>query len=191
MGLTTFRVSRGFTYSYTHIRPADGASKPYVLFLHGFPALSSIWDQQIEYFGNLGYGVIAPDLLGYGRSSCPTSVSSYRFKFMAQDLVEILDNEGIEAVHAVGHDWGAGFLSRLEFFFPERIIKMALVGTAYLPPGQTFDLDTMNAATEEKFGYSAYGYLNFFTQNPNAAGLLDNHVSTPLSRAARHENLSD
>lgn len=56
---------------------------------------------------------------------------------------------------------------------------------------KTTNIWTANAATEGRFSCSAYGYLDFFTQNPSAVDLLNTHVSTPLSRAARHRNLSN
>lgn len=95
-------LPEGTTYRYVFIEP-DSPRKPYLLFLHGFPS-SFDWRHQIEYFGSRGYGVIAPDLLGYGGTGTPSDLQSYRLKKMAQDIVGILDCEGIQTVYAVGHD---------------------------------------------------------------------------------------
>ena len=176
MEITSFKVSRGFTYSYINVKPLGESAKPYILFLHGFPSIAQEWHQQITYFSKQGYGVIAPDLLGYGRSSRPLDVSQYRLKHMSLDLVDILDHERIDRVYGVGHDWGAGLLSRLEFFFPQRLIGVALVATGYFTLGAPFDLDGANASSQESLGYSLFGYMKFFTQNPNASEIVNTHV---------------
>jgi Predicted hydrolases or acyltransferases (alpha/beta hydrolase superfamily) len=176
MGVTSFKVSRGLTYSYIHLKPSVESPKPYILFLHGFPSIAQEWHCQIEHFGNLGYGVIAPDLLGYGQTSRPLDPSLYRLKHMSQDIVDILDHEGIDVAHGVGHDWGTGLLSRLEFFFPRRFGKIALLATGYFAVGAPFNLDALNAITQESLGYSLFGYMKFFTHDPKAVELTNNHV---------------
>jgi soluble epoxide hydrolase/lipid-phosphate phosphatase len=83
--------------------PAD-SDKPYLLFMHGFPDSSYGWVNQIDYFTRHGYGVIAPDMLGYGGTDKPTDLESYRFKTVASELVDLLDCEGVSQVVAIGHD---------------------------------------------------------------------------------------
>ena len=117
---STFTTSRSFTYSYIHIRPTTDSqsqtSKPYLLFLHGFPSSSYDWRHQIPYFQQKGYGIIAPDLLGYGGSSKPLDVKAYMGKDMAKDVYELLKSEGIEEnVFGVAHDW---YVFSFEHFLP-------------------------------------------------------------------------
>lgn len=52
-----------------------------------------------------GYGIIAPDLLGYGDTDKPTEVSEYSFKRMANDVAELIEIEKLTKVIGVGHDW--------------------------------------------------------------------------------------
>jgi pimeloyl-ACP methyl ester carboxylesterase len=52
-----------------------------------------------------GYGVLAPDCLGYAGTSKPTTTSSYNSEGMTADLCEILDAEHIPKVISLGHDW--------------------------------------------------------------------------------------
>lgn len=91
------------TYRYVFIPPV-AATRPYLLFLHGWPSSSFDWRFQIEYFRQCGYGIIAPDLLGYGGTSKPDDLDSYRYKNMAADMAAVLDCEGISRVHGIGHD---------------------------------------------------------------------------------------
>lgn len=93
----------GTTYRYFFAEPA--ATKPYILFLHGFPSSAYDWRHQIHFFTDAGYGIIAPDLLGYGETDKPTDLEAYRLKTMTDDVVGILDHHQIEQVVAVGHDW--------------------------------------------------------------------------------------
>ena len=99
----TLKTSRGFTYNYYHSPPQDG--KITILFSHGFPSTSFDWHHQVTFFKSLGYGLVVPDLLGYGGTDKPTTPESYRLKLIAKDVVEILDKEGVETAIAVGHDW--------------------------------------------------------------------------------------
>lgn len=98
-----FTTSRGLKYHY-FFSPAQ-ASKPTILFCHGFPSTARDWRRLVPYFKDKGYGIIAPDMLGYGGTDKPTEPAKYVSSALAKDLVEILDNEGIQQVIAVGHDW--------------------------------------------------------------------------------------
>ena len=103
-GFTLLKTSKGPTYSYICIRP-HVKGNPYILLLHGFPSSSYDWRHQIHHFAERGYGVVAPDLLGYGGTDKPHDVMAYRAKKMAEVIIEILDHEEIEAVLGVAHDW--------------------------------------------------------------------------------------
>ena len=101
---TDLKTTRGLSYHYLRISPSD-ASKPYILFLHGFPCTSQDWRKQIQYFSSQGFGVIAPDLLGYGGTDKPLDLAAYKFSLMTKDIIDILDVEKVEKCIVVGHDW--------------------------------------------------------------------------------------
>jgi soluble epoxide hydrolase/lipid-phosphate phosphatase len=75
------------------------------LFLHGFPSSAHDWRHQILYFHRKRFGIVAPDLLGYGRTAKPLDLGSYTGKGMSQDVREILKHEAIDPAIGVGHDW--------------------------------------------------------------------------------------
>jgi pimeloyl-ACP methyl ester carboxylesterase len=77
---------------------------PYILFLYGWPSSSYDWRYQVEYFSPEGYGVTAPDLLGYGGTDTPADLDQYRFKLLSDEIVLLLCCEGIKEVIGVGHD---------------------------------------------------------------------------------------
>lgn len=101
---STYTTTRALTYSYIHILPQHLTTR-YFLFLHGFPSTSHHWRHQIAFFKEEGYGIIAPDLLGFGETSKPTELEMYRGEEMAKDIVEILMSEGVGMVVGVAHDW--------------------------------------------------------------------------------------
>lgn len=101
---TTTTLPNGTTYNYVHIAPS-GKTKPYVLFLHGFPSSSYDWRHQIHHFAQLGYGILAPDLLGYGGTDKPKELEAYKLKKMSEEVMGLLDAQGVGKVIGVGHDW--------------------------------------------------------------------------------------
>lgn len=171
------KLSTGHTYNYVSI-PASGSS-PTILFLHGFPSTSHDWRHQISHFSSKGYGILAPDLLGYGGTSKPTisSISAYKGRRMASELVEILDHEKITSVHGVGHDWGVTLLSRFANYFPSRLISCSFLSIPYLKPGDHFDLDVVNAMTKKYTGAEKFGYMGFFSEL-HSGNVVDAHAES-------------
>lgn len=49
---------------------------PTVLLIHGFPSGRHDWPYQIDSLSSAGYGVVAPDCLGYGNSDAPLVVEA-------------------------------------------------------------------------------------------------------------------
>ena len=183
MANTTFRdltrtltVPSGAVYSYIYT-PAV-ASNPTILFLHGFPSTSWDWHHQVDFFSAKGYGLIVPDLLGYGGSSKPDSPEEYRMTRIAADIIAILDHEKIEKVHSVGHDTGSIFQSRLVPYYPARFLSLAFLSVPYTPPSGSHDVDVdaANKISQEVFGYQALGYWKFFARE-DAWEIIRDHVS--------------
>ena len=99
------KLPNGTTYTYVHVLPKG--SKPYLLLLHGWPSSSYDWRHQISYFQDRGYGLIVPDLLGYGGTDKPMEKEAYRLKKMSEEVIGILDAEGVKGCVGVAHDWYA------------------------------------------------------------------------------------
>lgn len=96
-------VQRGLTYRYYWSPPARG--KPTLLLLHGFPSTAYDWHKQVAYFEPLGYGILAPDLLGAGGTAKPLDAQAFRMNAMARDVMDILAAEGLNKVVGISHDW--------------------------------------------------------------------------------------
>ena len=85
----------------------DPASERLALLLHGFPEHAFSWRHQLPLFAKLGYRVWAPNQRGYGRSSKPKGVASYRIEHLLADVAGLIDASGKQRVTLVAHDWGA------------------------------------------------------------------------------------
>lgn len=96
-------VSRGLKYAY-YASPAQ-TGHPTLIFCHGFPSTSHDWRLIVPFFKERGYGLIVPDLLGYGDTDKPTDPALYVSSAMCRDLVEILDAESVQTAIAIGYDW--------------------------------------------------------------------------------------
>lgn len=84
-----------------------GEGKKLALCLHGFPELHYSWRHQIPLLIEMGYKVWAPNLRGYGGSSRPDGIESYRLNTLVEDVAALIDASGAEEVTLIAHDWGA------------------------------------------------------------------------------------
>lgn len=191
-----FTTSRNFLYSFIHVKPTQ-AVLGYILFLHGFPSSSYDWRHQIKFFEQKGYGIIAPDLLGYGESSKPLEIMAYTGKGMAEDVAELLKHEDVSEVIGVAHDWyitfalsvsllvadinrGSFLLSRLVNYYPLLFTKLVFLDVGYVSPGHGLTEQTVqfvDAQIQQHMGFSCFGYFLFFNEE-DAAELLDANVSS-------------
>lgn len=165
----TMTSSRGLKYHFFASESTSANnSRPALLFLHGWPDSSALWQFIAPKFHELGYAVVVPDLLGYGGSSKPTDTKLYTFGYQAQDLMEILDSLGIKQVIPVGHDWGSGLAQRVYHFFPERVAALVLLAVAYFPPGKDDsprDPVAANDHYERIDGYRRFQYQEHFIED--------------------------
>jgi len=122
--------SRGNLLSYTDSCP-EGDNRPVVLFLHGFPDTSELWDAQFAILSDAGYRCIAPDTIGCGLSEISSYLRDYNVEKIATDHVALLDFLGIEKVYLVGHDWGAVQAWIISAYYPERVIKQVVLSVGH------------------------------------------------------------
>jgi len=106
-------------------------SGPALLLLHGIGDSSDTWEPVIEELAQ-HYTVIAPDLLGHGRSDRPRadySIAAYACGM--RDLISVLD---LDRVTVLGHSLGGGIAMQFAYQFPERCERLVLVGTGGVGP---------------------------------------------------------
>lgn len=173
----TTRDGTNYVYDYIPARKcAANSTSTTVLLLHGYPSTRHDWHHQVSDLSAAGYGVLAPDCLGYGDSDMPLAVEAYNLKRLGGHLMEMLDEEGLQTVVGVGHDWGTNVLSRTAVWHPERFEKLAFLSLGYNVPGLFVDIDILNAMSLEQLGYLQFGYFYFFNSY-NGADLAASNVS--------------
>jgi haloalkane dehalogenase len=126
-----------------------------VLLLHGEPSWCYLYRTMIPILANAGYRVVAPDLVGFGRSDKPTEQSDYTYarhvEWMRQLLFEHL---GLEGITLFGQDWGGLVGLRLVAEHPHRFDRVCVANTG-LPVGtgatDAFKMWRDFAASVERF----------------------------------------
>lgn len=106
--------------------PRDG---PVVLMLHGNPSWSYLYRHMIGPVVNAGYRVVAPDMIGFGRSDKPAERAAYslnRFVAWMQMFVEALDLRGMTLVC---QDWGGPIGLRVLADAPHRFAAVLATNT--------------------------------------------------------------
>ncbi|KAK7052928.1 hypothetical protein VNI00_004248 [Paramarasmius palmivorus] len=166
-----FQVSRSFIYHYYTTPAID--SQPVLVFIHGFGVASQDWRHQVRFFQGLGYGIIAPDSLGYGGSSTITDPDQLKLSSVAKDFVELLQHEGIEKAIFIGQGGGCPVISRIAQLFPDVVVAAAFLAIPYsAPTPPPFDLDQVLKTQKEVFGYELFGYWGFIGKDPDAPAVV-------------------
>jgi pimeloyl-ACP methyl ester carboxylesterase len=114
--------------SGTRLHVAEAGEGAPVVLLHGWPQHWWIWRKVIPALAE-ERRVICPDLRGFGWSEAPPG--RYEIRELADDILVLLDELGLEQVELIGHDWGgyAGFLLCLQA--PERFRHYLALGIAH------------------------------------------------------------
>ncbi len=114
-------------YAYTGGKAFD-AALPSVIFCHGAQCDHSVWILQSRYLAHHGYGVLALDLPGHGRSEGPAVASVGE---LADWIAAAQDAAGVKQAAIVGHSMGSLIALECAARHPERVAKIALLATAY------------------------------------------------------------
>ena len=106
-----------------------------VLLMHGEPSWSYLYRHMIPVITGAGHRVVAPDLVGFGRSDKPAARTDYTFARHVEWMRALLfDALGLSAVTLVGQDWGGIIGLRLVGEHPERFARVVAANTS-LPTG--------------------------------------------------------
>ncbi|MEZ4332459.1 MAG: haloalkane dehalogenase [Myxococcota bacterium] len=124
--------------------PRAASGRGPILCLHGQPTWSYLYRKLIPIFAGAGHRVVAPDLVGYGRSDKPTRIEDHdyaRHVAWMRGFVEALD---LREITLVCQDWGGLIGLRVVAEAPERFARVVASNTA-LPDAQDVPADAAPA----------------------------------------------
>jgi pimeloyl-ACP methyl ester carboxylesterase len=127
-----FRTIHGYQRAFR-----VAGSGPAILLIHGIGDNSTTWSSVQSTLAQR-FTVLAPDLLGHGKSDKPRadySVAAYANGM--RDLLSVLD---IERVTVVGHSLGGGVAMQFAYQFPQLVDRLILVGAGGVTKDVNFAL---------------------------------------------------
>ncbi len=117
----------GLRMHYLDVGPSS-ASTTY-LCLHGNPAWSYLYRSMIPVFVADGHRVVAPDLIGFGRSDKPKKDSTHGFLWHRQVLLEFVEALDLRSIVLVVQDWGGLLGLTLPMERPDRYAGLLVMNT--------------------------------------------------------------
>jgi pimeloyl-ACP methyl ester carboxylesterase len=126
---------RTVNMSYMDIHPEKETGKNILLF-HGKNFNGYYWKNVIPFFTKLGYRIIIPDQVGWGRSDHPDI--HYSFHLLANNTRILLDSLGIKQTIVLGHSMGGMLAVRFTLMFPSTVQKLVLENPIGLEDYKTF-----------------------------------------------------
>jgi haloalkane dehalogenase len=118
--------------AYVEAGPSDGRV---VLCLHGEPSWSFLYRQVMPVLADAGLRVVAPDLVGFGRSDKPAEISDHTYaRHIEWTRSLVFDALDLKDVTLVGQDWGGLIGLRLVTAHPDRFARVVTANTG-LPTG--------------------------------------------------------
>ena len=125
-------VEPGLRMHYVDQGTRDAAP---VVMLHGEPSWSYIYRHMIPPVAAAGHRVLAPDLIGFGKSDKPAHLSDYSYERHMQWLNQWLDALNLDNMTLVCQNWGSLLGLRLVAEQPHRFERI-IIGNGMLPTGE-------------------------------------------------------
>jgi haloalkane dehalogenase len=123
---------RGLEMHYVDEGPRDASP---ILMLHGEPTWSYLYRHMIPPCVAAGHRVLAPDLIGFGKSSKPTRIGDYSYRGHVEWLRRFIEALDLRDITLFCQDWGSLLGLRLAAEMPERFARI-VVGNGFLPEGK-------------------------------------------------------
>ncbi len=119
----------GYRLHYVDEGPRDG---PVVLLMHGQPSWSYLYRHMIPLLVEAGYRVVAPDLVGFGKSDKPLKQSDYSYQMHIDVMTSFVSQLGLKDVTLFAQDWGGLIGLRIVPEAPDTYARV-MIGNTGLP----------------------------------------------------------
>ncbi|MDR6233024.1 alpha/beta fold hydrolase [Pseudomonas oryzihabitans] len=112
--------------AYLDVAPTGRANGRTVVLLHGKNFCAGTWADSIRTLSAAGYRVVAPDQIGFCKSTKPAHYQ-YSFQQLAANTHALLDHLGIAKVTLIGHSTGGMLATRYALLYPDTTEQLVLV----------------------------------------------------------------
>ena len=162
-----------------------------IYLLHGEPAWSYLFRKMIPTLTEAGYRVIAPDMVGFGKSDKYVSIEDYSHQMHVDKMTQLVVELDLNNITAHVHDWGGLVGLRVIAEEPDRFSRVIASNTSLIAPGRGFFREIMSfigyplfklsiwfqgPATWEEFigGDGFTGWLRYsrYTDNIDVGGIM-------------------
>jgi pimeloyl-ACP methyl ester carboxylesterase len=128
--------------AYMDMKPTGAANGRTAVLLHGKNFCGATWDATIKSLVGAGYRVIAPDQVGFCKSSKPVHYQ-YTFQQLADNTHALLESIGIKRATFVAHSTGGMLAVRYALMFPQQTEQLALVNPIGLEDWKTLGVPSL------------------------------------------------
>ena len=162
-----------------------------IFLLHGEPAWSYLFRKIIPTLTEAGYRVIAPDMVGFGKSDKYISIDDYSHQMHVDKMTQLVRMLDLNNVTAHLHDWGGLVGFRVIAEEPDRFSRIISSNTSLIAPGYGFFRNLMTyisyplfklgiwfqgPATWEEFiggdGFTGWIRYSRYTDNIDVGGVM-------------------
>lgn len=119
------RFGEDMRLAYMDVAPTGTPNGRTAVILHGMNFYGEAYGPTIAALAQAGYRVIAPDQIGFGRSSKP--IVPYNLNFMVSNTKALLDELGIPQAAIVGHSMGGMVATRFAMIYPSITSHVVMV----------------------------------------------------------------
>jgi len=152
--------------AYMEVKPADDNGRVIVL-LHGKNFNGAYWENSVNALAAMGFRVIVPDQVGFGKSSKPTHFQ-YSFQQLAENTKTLLDTLKVNKVIIIGHSMGGMLATRFALMYPQFTEQLILENPIGLEdykkfaPYQSIDKNYKNELGQNYEKIKKYQLSNYY-----------------------------
>ncbi|NRA10230.1 MAG: haloalkane dehalogenase [Myxococcales bacterium] len=147
-----------------------------ILLLHGEPTWCFLYRKMIPALLDAGHRVIAPDLVGFGRSDKPARLDAYSYQWQVEVIAELVRGLGLRGAILFGQDWGGLVGLRVVAEDPDRFAAVVASNTGLPAPGP---------GDRPPLAFRAWQTFARYSPVFSASRIVDFGSVTRLSRAER------
>nr|WP_229728869.1 alpha/beta hydrolase [Oxalicibacterium flavum] len=147
--------------AYMDVAPARANGRTVVL-MHGKNFCAATWEGTIQALSDAGYRVIAPDQIGFCKSSKP---AHYQFSFhqLAANTHALLQSLGVARATVIGHSMGGMLATRYALLYPQQTEQLVMVNPIGLEDWKTLGVPyrTVDQWYENELKTNSAGIRNY------------------------------